>query len=393
IALLRGVTQGKGMMEQTSYSQIAEQLIRVTIIIAASYLIFIGKLNIYQIGEAGVLATLLGMVIALFVFAWFIPKKKHHPLKEESTNVPWKYYLITCLLVGVLATFNHLILLLMQMVDTLTIVPSLIESGFSPVKAMETKGVFDRGQPLIQFGVVFGSSFALALIPNVVRKQSKDTDEQTSTIRDAFLFGFYITLGATLGLFALMPETNILLFTNSDGTSSLQILSLTLVLTALLITGAAVLQSIGHIKSIVYSVTGAVVMKYSLNVLLVPILEIGGSVIATVCSMLFLRLIIFAFVDRKISDLHFFQHIRWKALLVASASMVLYIYVLRFVFLSFVDPTRWMLLFYILFVIGTGAMLYLVILLRYHVLSDKQIQALPFSTIILRIKDMVQKRG
>src|SRR5699024_7305038 len=132
IALLRGVTQGKGMMEQTAYSQIAEQLIRVTIIIAASYLIFIGKLNIYQIGEAGVLATLLGMVIALFVFAWFIPKKKHPPLKEESTNVPWKYYLITCLLVGVLATFNHLILLLMQMVDTLTIVPSLIESGFSP---------------------------------------------------------------------------------------------------------------------------------------------------------------------------------------------------------------------------------------------------------------------
>src|SRR5699024_8366675 len=157
--------------------------------------------------------------------------------------------------------------------------------------------------------------------------------------------------------------------------------------------GAAVLQSIGHIKSIVYSVTGAVVMKYSLNVLLVPILDMRGNVIAHVCSMLFLTIIIFAFVDRKISDLHFFQHIRWKALLVASASMVLYIYVLRFVFLSFVDPTRWMLLFYILFVIGTGAMLYLVILLRYHVLSDKQIQALPFSTIILRRNDMVQKRG
>ena len=63
------------------------------------------------------------------------------------------------------------------------------------------------------------------------------------------------------------------------------------------------------------------------------------------------------------------------------------------VFLSFIDPTRWMLLIYILFVIGTGAILYLVILLRYHVLSDKQIQALPFSTIMLRIKDTVQKRS
>lgn len=393
IALVRGVTQGKGMMQQTAYSQIVEQLIRVTIIITASYLIFIEKLDIYQIGEAGVLATLLGMVMALLVFIWFVPKRKHRSLNEVSTNIPWKYYLMTCLLIGVLATFNHLILLLMQMVDTLTIVPSLTESGFSPVKAMETKGVFDRGQPLIQFGVVFGSSFALALIPNVVRKQSKNTDEQTPVIRDAFLFGFYITLGATLGLFALMPETNILLFTNSDGTSSLQILSLTLVLTALSITGAAVLQSIGHIKSIVYSVTGAVAMKFSLNVILVPVLDIRGSAIATVCSMLFLTLIIFAVVDKKISDIRFLQHIRWKALLIASVSMVLYIYGLRFVFLSFIDPTRWMLLIYILFVIGTGAMLYLVVLLRYQVLSDKQIQALPFSTIILRVKDVVEKRG
>src|SRR5699024_10810643 len=107
IALLRGVTRGKGMMQQTAYSQIAEQLISVTIIITASYLVFIGRLDIYQIGEAGVLATLLGMVMALVVFIWFVPKRKHRPLNEVSTNIPWKYYLMTCLLIGVLATFNH----------------------------------------------------------------------------------------------------------------------------------------------------------------------------------------------------------------------------------------------------------------------------------------------
>lgn len=392
IALLRGVSQGKGTMEQTAYSQIAEQLIRVTIIITASYLIFIGKLDMYQIGEAGVLATLLGMVVALIVLIWLIPKKRRESLNQAST-IPWKYFFTTCLLIGVLATFNHLILLLMQMVDTLTIVPVLTKSGFSPVEAMETKGIFDRGQPLIQFGAVFGSSFALALIPNVVRKQTNETDEQTTSIRDAFLFGFYITVGATLGLFSLMPETNILLFTNEDGTSSLQILSLTVVLTALSITGAAVLQSTGHIKSIAYSVLGAVAMKYSLNVILVPLLDIQGSAIATVCSMLFLTIIIFTFVNKKISDIRFFQHIHWKALLIASTNMVIYIYVLRFVFRSFFDPTRWMLLLYVLFVIATGAMIYLGLLLRYHVLSDKQIQALPFSSIILRIKSMVQKRS
>ena len=392
IALLRGVTQGKGMMQQTAYSQILEQLIRVTMIITASYLIFIEKLNIYQIGEAGVLATLVGMVVALFVFIWPIPKQKMRPVRKLSP-VPWKYYFTTCVLIGVFATFNHLILLLMQMVDTLTIVPGLVKSGLSSVEAMETKGVFDRGQPLIQFGVVFGSSFALALIPNVVRKQANAPDAQATVIRDAFLFGFYITVGATLGLFSLMPETNILLFTNSEGTSSLQLLSLTLVLTALSITGAAVLQSVGNIKYIAYSVLGATGLKYIFNMILVPMLDIRGSAIATVCSMLFLTLLIFIFVDKKVPDIRFVQHIRWKPLLIASGSMVIYIYGVRYIFLSFVEPTRGMLLVYVLFMIRTGAAIYLVLLLRYHVLSNKQIQALPFSGVVLRIKDMVQKRS
>src|SRR5699024_8802150 len=145
------------------------------------------------------------------------------------------------------------------------------------------------------------------------RKRSKNTDEQTPIIREAVQFRLYITLGSTLCLIALMPDTSILLFTTSDRTIRFKILSLTLVLTALTLTREEVLQSIGHIKSIVYSVTGAVAMKFSLNVILVPVLDIRGSAIATVCSMLFFTLIIFAVVDKKISDIRFLQHIRWKA--------------------------------------------------------------------------------
>src|SRR5699024_11639202 len=91
IALVRGVTQGKGMMQQTAYSQIVEQLIRVAIIITASYLIFIEKLDIYQIGEAGVLATLLGMVMALLGFIWFVPKRKHQHLFKVYSKITSMY--------------------------------------------------------------------------------------------------------------------------------------------------------------------------------------------------------------------------------------------------------------------------------------------------------------
>src|SRR5699024_9158044 len=133
---------------------------------------------------------------------WYFPKMKQ-PVHVMVTKqkIPWKYYITTCLTLGVVASANHMILLLMQMVDMLTLVPNLLTSGLSSIEAMEAKGIFDRGQPLIQFGVVFGSSFALALIPNVVRKQAKDVYEQSESIRDALLFSCYLASGSTAVLF------------------------------------------------------------------------------------------------------------------------------------------------------------------------------------------------
>ena len=394
IALLRGAYQGQGMMKQTAYSQVAEQLIRVTIIIIASYLIYKNKLNIYQIGEAGVLATLIGMTVAIVLLLLFIPKNRH---KQASTlpdkPIPWKYYVTTCLTLGVLATFNHLVLLLMQMVDMLTLVPSLMASGLSSVMAMEAKGIFDRGQPLIQFGVVFGSSFALALIPNVVRQQTIHIKKQAESIRDALLFGFYLTVGATAGLFTLMKETNMLLFTNSDGTSSLQILSLTIVLTALTITGAAVLQSLGQLKWIMYSITGAVAMKVSLNLLLVPYYDIRGSAAATVLSMLFLCTIIVTFLHKKLPEIKFMQHVRWGALLIATVGMISYLMLSKYIIFTSFELGRGLLLIYMIGVIASGASIYLLLLLRYRVFTSKQIQALPFATFIWKLAEKVAKKG
>lgn len=394
LSLLRGVSQGLGNMKQTAYSQVLEQLVRVAIIIMTSYFVYIGRLDIYQIGELGVLATIAGMLIAISLLLWYFPKMKQ-PVHVMVTKqkIPWKYYITTCLTLGVVASANHMILLLMQMVDMLTLVPNLLTSGLSSIEAMEAKGIFDRGQPLIQFGVVFGSSFALALIPNVVRKQAKDVYEQSESIRDALLFSFYLAAGATAGLFVLMKETNTLLFTNSDGTVSLQILSLTIVLTSITITAATVLQSLGHLKWIVYFIIGAIGWKWVFNMMLIPLFGITGSAIATVGSVLFLSVMTFILLHKKLPAVQFLHHVSWGPLVIAIVGMILYILCVQYVWQLFVPITRLSLLINLLFVVSTGAALYLVLLLRYKVLSDKQIQALPFSAKMLAMKEKVQKKG
>lgn len=393
LALLRGTSQGYGMMKPTAYSQVVEQLIRVAIIIVASYLIFVGRLDIYQISEAGVLATLAGGIAAIILLVLYQPKEKLLPAGSEvSGDIPWKYYITTCLTLGVLATFSHLILLLMQIVDMLTLVPSLVKFGLPPIAAMEAKGIFDRGQPLIQFGVVFGSSFALALIPHVRGKQATNWQAQAESIREALLFGFYLALGATVGLFLLMRETNILLFTNSDGTTSLQILAWTIVLTSITITGAVVLQSLGHISWVVYLIVSAICLKVVLNMTLVPLLDIRGSAIATVISMLLLCVTMMLLLHKKLPEVKFFQHIRWRPLLIACGGMILYIVCVQYIWNGWMLSTRSMLLIYMMFVVSTGGLVYLLLLLRYNVLTNKQIQALPFARKMITIKEKVQKR-
>lgn len=393
LALLRGVSQGYENMELTAYSQVIEQLVRVALIILAAYLVFVGQLNIYRIGEAGALATIIGMVVGTIYLAMTFPKRtKQVTVVHDDTVVPWKYYIMTCLSLGMVASLNHMILLFMQMVDVFTLVPSLIQAGLPKTIAMETKGVFDRGQPLIQLGVVLGSSFALALVPNVVRTTLSQPTEQAHSIREALLFAGYLATGATVGLVFMMEETNMLLFTNSDGTRSLQILALTLVFTSLTITAAVMLQSLGFVKQVAYFIGIAVIIKIVLNKLLVPIWTINGSALATSGSITVLYWLTFHFLQKKLPHIQFFSHVRWRVLLGANGVMVLYIVSMRYLWLSFLPTSRWAMLVYVGIVVPTGACIYVMLLLRYGVFSKKQMQALPLSRFILWLEQRIRKQ-
>src|SRR5699024_4081385 len=154
-----------------------------------------------------------------------------------------------------------MILLVLQLADVFTLVPSLLKGGFAPLTAMESKGIFDRGQPLIQVGAVIGSSFALALVPSVVH----GTKDNAQTIREGLQFGFYLAGAAALGLILLMPEVNRLLFKTADGTMSLRILMLAVVLTALLITVASILQNMGYVYLVACCIILAVAVKWLFN--------------------------------------------------------------------------------------------------------------------------------
>ena len=392
LALMRGVLQGKEEMKQTAYSQVIEQVLRVTIIVTVAYFIFTGRLELYRIGEAGVLATMIGMIVAtlfLSIIAWKRCKRKK---VMKDTPIPWRYYFFVCLSIGFVASLNHMILLLIQFADVLTLVPNLIEYGLSPVQAMEAKGVFDRAQPLIQFGIVFGSSFALALVPAVVREKEKQRKKHMYLfIQEAIAVSLYIAFGATVGLIILLPETNILLFTNTDGTRSIQIMVLSILLTSITITVCAVLQGINHIKQPIIWIALAFFTKLLLNELFVPIWGIEGSAIATVISLVFLCLLILSTLHKKLPSLSVWKLVKWKAFFIANSGMIVYLLLVKLLFTTVGELSRFQMAFYVLFLVCSGAFIYLLLLLRYQAFTKNQLQALPFSSKIMKLERFVRR--
>src|SRR5699024_6303622 len=65
LSALRGFYQGNGRMLPTAVSQVVEQIVRVSIIIVSAYCIYISRFDVYTIGQAGVLATITGMILAI----------------------------------------------------------------------------------------------------------------------------------------------------------------------------------------------------------------------------------------------------------------------------------------------------------------------------------------
>jgi len=377
-ALLRGVFQSQLHMQPIAFSQVSEQIVRVFIILATAILYSSGKLtSIYKIGEWATYAALLAGSIAVIVLLIFLIKDK--PFTKESFSIPWKKYMYAIIVLGFVASLNHMILLLIQLADTLTLIPALQNFGLAKNEAMVAKGVFDRGQPLIQLGTVIGSSFALTLIPEATKTDHVSTRSLTETMT----FSFYLATGATTGLFLIFPETNLLLYKDLSGTFSLQILSLAIILSTMSVTAIAVLQGAGVIIRTAVYILLAFIVKSISNIFLVPLLGITGSALATVFSLLCLTILVFIELLKKFPLQVFWQQLRWKPLTKAVLTMIFYIVMFKYVTPATLLESRLFLLGYVVFIVISGSFVFLLVLVRNRALTLDQMAALPFSRFFI----------
>lgn len=295
-SVLRGYFQGINNMLPTASSQVAEQCIRVlTILVLSTIFVNLGY-SPYVVGKGAVFGSITGGITGLVLLIAFVILSAEWKLFSQVKIKPVNFIKISKVLVfqGLAFCITGLILILFQFVDSLHLYSLLRETGMGEREAKEWKGVYDRGQPLLQLGTVVANSFALALVPVIsgfVQKRSEQ--ELVNKIKLALRVSTTIGIAAAIGLIVTMKPVNHMLFTNSKGTITLAIFSLSILFTSLIMAKAAVIQSLGYsFIPVIITIVG-VGSKWALNLVLVPHYKIAGAASATVLAFMIMTVLFY----------------------------------------------------------------------------------------------------
>lgn len=377
-ALLRGWTQSYKWMSPTAYSQMIEQVLRACILIFTAILIYKEYLSVYTIAEGAVLASIVAS-IASFLFL-MVYTTRHLTFQDNppANEVKLQRLISPIIFSGIVISFNHMLLILIQLADAFSLVPGLLEYGLPLREAMVTKGIFDRGQPLLQLVTIVGSSLALAMVPQVTninwQMNKQDTLEK---IQLTTKYGTILSVGATTGLVMLLPEINGLLYQNAAGSNVLRLLAVSLLFTSLSITFASAIQGFGYTRWTAIVLFIGLWLKIILNQLLVPCLGINGGAVATLVTVMFICLTNLFLVRRFIKKERLFTF-SWLKILAAGLIMAAFLFIVKLAYIWMNLPdSRFILLLFVMFNVVAGFLVFMYAVKYLNVLSREEWHTLP----------------
>jgi len=296
LSAFRGFMQGQQNMKPTAISQIAEQIGKVTFSLPLAYL---GARRSLAYGAAG---ALLGITLSeacatiIVAILYFRNKKRFALLPQLSAEPPASTGSLarTLFSISIPITISACIVPLAQFVDSVMMVPRMIDSGLTNEAARSLYGVFSGLViRLINMPTALALAIAMSLVP-AVSAQAVHDEKGTSQAADqglklAFMIGFPCSIGMSvlarqvfgfLYLESLKPEQF------QTGWELLTVSSLTIVLFTVVQATSGILQGLGKQKIPMYTLIAGVSFKILMNYILVGIPGVnihGGPYASLVC--------------------------------------------------------------------------------------------------------------
>lgn len=395
LSVARGLFQGKGDMVPTAVSQVAEQLMRVGAILGFSYLFVHSGGSLYTAGGAALFGSIMGGLMASIVLIFFLKQRREkffHVCRFSFGEIG--KFLNTLAMEGVAICLSSMMLVLFQFVDSFSLYSLLVDSGITRSAAKMIKGIYDRGQPLLQLGTVVATSFSLSLIP-LISASYKGSDAMSvhQNIRIAVKISFVIGLAAMAGLLNILVPTNIMLFKNDSGSDILAVFSAGILLSSLVLTFSGILQGVEcpYFPALVLLI--GLAAKYVGNMYLVHMFGALGAAFSTILSLLLMSVILFLKVNTALRV----QVLTWSFVgqsfaAAAAMSALLQVWLFLFQCLHF-SSTRFHAALEAISGVCMGGTVFLVLVLKMKMFSKEELALFPFGRKLVQICEKMNGRS
>lgn len=210
-SVTKGYLQGHHRMTTPSISNIIEQLVRVFVLLAGSFLTLkVFHLSIETAVGISVFAATIGALAGYFYLISKMKKskaelkRKESPTREEA-KITTKEITKKIILYAIPFIVIDLVNSAYSMVDTFTVVRTMTNLGYSASVAETTYGVVSTwAMKLTMIVIAMASGLSISLIPNItslfVKKEKKELSKKINLALMALLM---VSLPMTIGLYFL----------------------------------------------------------------------------------------------------------------------------------------------------------------------------------------------
>ena len=291
MGMIRGYFQGCQQMMPTAVSQVIEQIVRISFILAAAFLI----MNVYDgnIGLAVGFATFgafVGGLAGLAVLLYYLFKNRQNMLGMATSNksskpLPLKAMYKELIWYAIPLSIVGLAIPLFQLVDTMTINGALASIGMGEVSENFVGVLTQSAHKIVLIPMALATALSVTLVPTITKAYTEgDYSQLQRLITQTFQLILFITLPAAIGLAVLSDPIFVALFSVDDlaiGGETLRYYGPITLLFSLFSVTAAILQGINRQMLAITALVVGLALKLALNHFLLVQMGPNGAILAT----------------------------------------------------------------------------------------------------------------
>lgn len=274
LSIYRGYFEGHRFMEDPSFSQVLEQLVRVFVIVLGSFLALkVFDLSITTAVGIAVFGATAGAIVA---YLYLIYKKNKNNSKFNEKIRPVNEPIITnkqifkkIVIYAVPFILIDVFKSLYNYIDMVTVVEGLVQyANFSVVDAETIMSMLSTwGAKFNMIVLSISTGIIISLIPNLTTSVvKKDYDDINHKINQAFSILLFFTLPMTLGISFLADSIWTVFYGASEyGPSVLSYFIFVGFMIGLFTSTVSIIQVLKDYKTVIWSLVIGVVLKFLLN--------------------------------------------------------------------------------------------------------------------------------